>query len=414
MKKTITLLVFLIAVALQLQAQSKQPKQLGLPGDNLNLYAALKVFQESKTLEDFEKAINDPEQKINNLDLDGDDQIDYINVVDKVKDDVHSITLRVNINSKEQQDIAVLVVTKESNNQVYIQVVGDEDLYGKDYIIEPNYAKEGTPNPGFRSDFDDEYIPAERRVVSYVEVASWPIVQYIYVPTYRPWISIWGWNRYPGWWRPWRPYSWHWYYGYHYNFINIYFGNYSRSSFYRNKHWYNWNYGNNGWRSRSVVYINRYQQGFYRNTYSRPQSLQEGYRVSRDRVPMNMRPVAVPSTRPNYNDQRPTTRPNLSDRDRPYSRPEVNNRPSRPIQETRPQTRPTPEVRPAGRDRVERPSTSPAGRERQRPEARPSPPNQTNRPVARPNPPQRTAPEARPSNNGRGNRNGTGTTRNND
>jgi len=409
MKKTITLLVFLIAVALQLQAQSKQPKQLGLPGDNLNLYAALKVFQESKTLEDFEKAINDPEQKINNLDLDGDDQIDYINVVDKVKDDVHSITLRVDINSREQQDIAVFVVTKESNNQVYIQVVGDEDLYGKDYIIEPNYANEGRPNPGFRSDFDDEYIPAERRVVSYVEVANWPIVQYIYVPTYRPWISIWGWNRYPGWWRPWRPYSWHWYYGYHYNFINIYFGNYSRSSFYRNKNWYNWNYGNNGWRSRSVVYINRYQQGFYRNTYSRPQSLQEGYRVSRDRVPMNMRPVAVPSTRPNNNDRRPNSRPNWSDRDRPYSRPEVNNRPSRPIQETRP----TPENRPAGPDRVERPSTRPAGPDRQRPEARPSQPNQTNRPVARPNPPQRTAPEARPSNNGRGNRNGTGTTRNN-
>eukprot|EP01041_Mallomonas_annulata_P032219 gene32219-54661_t len=129
MKKTSTLLVFLLAVAFQLQAQFTQPKQLGLPGDNLNLYAALKLFQESKTLEDFEKAINDPEQKINNLDLDGDDQIDYINVLDKVKDDVHSITLRVNINSREQQDIAVFVVTKESDNRVYIQVVGDEDLY---------------------------------------------------------------------------------------------------------------------------------------------------------------------------------------------------------------------------------------------------------------------------------------------
>ena len=92
MKKTFTLLVFLIVISIQLQAQSKQPKSLGLPGDNLNLYAALKVFQESKTLEDFEKSINDPERKINNLDLDGDDQIDYISVIDKVKDNVHSIT----------------------------------------------------------------------------------------------------------------------------------------------------------------------------------------------------------------------------------------------------------------------------------------------------------------------------------
>lgn len=373
MKKTFSLLVFLIAVAVQLQAQSTQPKSLGLPGDNLNLYAALKVFQESKTLEEFEKTINDPDQKINNLDLDGDNQIDYITVVDKVKDDVHSITLRVDINSREQQDIAVFVVTKEANNRVYIQVVGDEDLYGKDYIIEPNYASEGTPNPGFQSDFDDEYIPAERRTVSYVEVATWPIVQYIYVPTYRPWVSVWGWNRYPGWWRPWRPYSWHWYYGYHSNFINIYFGNYSRGSFYRNSNWYNWNYGNNGWRSRSVVYINRYQQGFYRTTYSRPQSFQEGYRVSRDRVPMNTRPVSVSNNRPSYNNQRPNSRPSVNDRTRPYTRPD-----------------------------------------RQRPEVRPSQPNQPNRPVVRPNPPQRTSPEARPGNSGRGNRNGTGTTRNND
>lgn len=321
MKKTFALLVFLISVAVQMQAQSKQPKQLGLPGDNLNLYAALKVFQESKTLEDFERAINDHERKINNLDLDGDDQIDYISVVDRVKDNVHSITLRVGVNSREQQDIAVFVVTKESDNRVYIQVVGDEDLYGKDYIIEPNYATEGRPNPGFRSDFDDEYAPAERRTISYVEVASWPIVQYIYVPTYRPWVSIWGWNNYPNWWRPWRPYSWHWYSGYHYNNFNIYFGSFSRSSFYRNRNWYNWHYGNNGWRSRSVVYINRYQQGFFRNTYNRPQSFQEGYRVSRDRLPMNSRPVSVNFSRPNYNDRRSNTRPDWNDRNRTYSRP---------------------------------------------------------------------------------------------
>jgi len=406
MKKTFTLLVFLITVVIQLQAQSKQPKSLGLPGDNLNLYAALKVFQESKTLEDFEKAINDPDQKINNLDLDGDNQIDYINVVDKVKDDVHSITLRVDINSREQQDIAVFVVSKEANNRVYIQVVGDEDLYGKDYIIEPNYANEGRPNPGFRSDFDDEYIPTERRVVSHVEVASWPIVQYVYVPTYRPWISIWGWNRYPSWWRPWRPYSWHWYSGYHYNFINIYIGNYSRGSYYRNKNWYNWNYGNNGWRSRSVVYIDRYQQGFYRTTYSRPQSFQEGYRVSIDRVPMDRRQASVNISRPRINDRRPNSRPDWNDRDRPYSRPEVNNRPSRPFQETRP----TPENRPSVPNRVEQPRTRPDGPDRvERPSTRPSGLDRIDRPSRRP-----ADSEARPGNNGRGNRNGTGTTRNND
>ena len=92
MKKTAILMAFFLAAVIQVQAQSQTPKSLGLPGDNFNLYAALKVFQESKTLEAFERSINDPEKKINNLDLNGDDQIDYIRVEDKVKDNVHSIT----------------------------------------------------------------------------------------------------------------------------------------------------------------------------------------------------------------------------------------------------------------------------------------------------------------------------------
>jgi hypothetical protein len=39
---------------------------LGLPGDNLNLYAVLDVF---KTVEEFERAINTRDANINNLDL---------------------------------------------------------------------------------------------------------------------------------------------------------------------------------------------------------------------------------------------------------------------------------------------------------------------------------------------------------
>ena len=43
---------------------------LGLAGDNLDLYAVLTLFQKSKTIEDFEKSLNDQTTKINNLDLD--------------------------------------------------------------------------------------------------------------------------------------------------------------------------------------------------------------------------------------------------------------------------------------------------------------------------------------------------------
>src|SRR5215203_2911079 len=46
-----------------------QPKEdttalLGLAGDNLDLYAVLDVFQKSKTIEEFEKSLNDEKAKI--------------------------------------------------------------------------------------------------------------------------------------------------------------------------------------------------------------------------------------------------------------------------------------------------------------------------------------------------------------
>ena len=56
---------------------------LGLPGDNLDLYAVLNIFQQSKTIEDFEKTLNLKETGINNLDLDLNDTVDFVKVVTK-------------------------------------------------------------------------------------------------------------------------------------------------------------------------------------------------------------------------------------------------------------------------------------------------------------------------------------------
>ncbi|MEO7522795.1 MAG: hypothetical protein ABIT58_01800, partial [Ferruginibacter sp.] len=113
---TIAILAFLNFSA-SAQTQQKEQEKLNLPGDNLNLYAALKLFQESKTLEGFEKSLNDSKTRINNLDLNGDGKIDYIRVVDKADGDVHNITMKVAINKDEAQDVAVFVVQKKGNGQ---------------------------------------------------------------------------------------------------------------------------------------------------------------------------------------------------------------------------------------------------------------------------------------------------------
>ncbi|MDZ4330200.1 MAG: hypothetical protein U0945_06410, partial [Flavobacterium sp.] len=79
MKKLILSLVFLATTLFSVPLFSQidnRPVALGMPGDNLNLYAVLDIFQKSKTLEEFERAINDKDTNVNNLDLNNDGYVD--------------------------------------------------------------------------------------------------------------------------------------------------------------------------------------------------------------------------------------------------------------------------------------------------------------------------------------------------
>ena len=109
-----TLAVFASA-SLAISAQDYPEEYLGLPGDNLNLYSVMNLFQESETLEKFEQKLNSEELMINNLDLNGDNLIDYITVSDYVDGNAHNIVLRAALNRNEQQDVAVFVVENMSN-----------------------------------------------------------------------------------------------------------------------------------------------------------------------------------------------------------------------------------------------------------------------------------------------------------
>ncbi|MEO6670814.1 MAG: hypothetical protein ABIN36_15145 [Ferruginibacter sp.] len=291
----------LFSFGLFAQTAPGEKEKLNLPGDNLNLYAVLKLFQESKTLEGFERSLNDSTTRINNLDLDGDNKIDYIRVVDKPDGDVHNITLKDAVSKTEEQDIAVFVVQKKGNGQANIQLIGDEDLYGKNYIIEPNTdiatTSSETPNPGYTNTAtlaNGETVPVQ--TTTEYEIASWPVVQYIYVPTYTVWESPWSWSYYPDYWRPWRPHYWHYYYGYQFNYQPYYYGHYRRWNSYRVPGWYGRYYGSN-FRSRSPYVQRRYQEGYYRRTYARPQSARNGATAFRRDNPQ----APVAHALPNFN-----------------------------------------------------------------------------------------------------------------
>jgi len=271
--KQLSALVLLFSLSLGLNAQDYGNEKLNLPGDNLNLYAVMDLFRSSETLEGFERSLNAEDSKINNLDLNGDNLIDYIKVIDYVDGEDHTIVLQVAINAKENQDVAVFTVFKDKQGQVLVQLIGDEYLYGKDYIIEPNYAE--TPNPGYAG--DTRVVNGQTVVVTrttYVEVQAWPVVRYIYLPSYRIYRSPWYWGYYPSYWDPWHPYYWDYYYGYQAHYYPRYYGYYHHVNHYRYPR-YTHNYYDRHRVYSSTVHNYR-ESGRYKETYSRPDQREVG------------------------------------------------------------------------------------------------------------------------------------------
>jgi hypothetical protein len=270
MKKLITtsIIAVLAVIGSTIMAQDEPDEYLGLPGDNLNLYAVMDLFQKSETLEGFERSLNDENNRINNLDLNGDNLIDYIKVVDYVDGEVHTIVLQAVLGRKESQDVAVFTVQRLRDGSVQIQLTGDELLYGRNYIIEPIYAE--TPNPGYTGRRDNVTVVR----TTYVEVATWPVVRFIFLPNYVIWRSSWYWGYYPHYWNPWRPYYWHYYYGYHYHWYPDYYSHFHRYDHHRYDRWNDFYFHNKRAYSHNVH--KRIDAGDYRVTYSRPEQRRDG------------------------------------------------------------------------------------------------------------------------------------------
>lgn len=255
----LTLLVQLSALNLWAQNESSG---LGLPGDNLNLSAVLDIFQQSKTLEAFEASLNSNENKINNLDLNDDGMVDYIKVLDYKEGRLHSIVLQTDLSANESQDLAVIYVKKKLNGDVDIQIVGDEDLYGQDYVIDvSDQDEEGTPNPGYAGNTNNDNIYYNNGMSFY----NWPIITYMYDPFYDPWYSPFRWGYYPSGWFGWRPFFWNDYYFHCYNVYSWYWPHYyysGRNRFYRQHR----NYALDNRKQSRIIAQNR-QNGIYEKSY---------------------------------------------------------------------------------------------------------------------------------------------------
>jgi len=179
MKKRFTACAVLLATmtvfgALSAQEEISVSATTSEAADGLDLAAVGQLFKDSENLEAFEKALNDSATGVNNLDLDGDGKVDFIRVVEETAEGVHLIILQVPVAQDEFQDVATIEVEKTGEDQVNMQVHGNDILYGPDYFV----------------------------TVSDVHIHHWPIIALIYRPAYRPYRSVFHFGLYPRWWRP--------------------------------------------------------------------------------------------------------------------------------------------------------------------------------------------------------------------
>ena len=208
--KKIPALLGLIAVLLLNAgtARSQDADSTGLPGDNFSLQGALEMFKKAASPEEFEKMINDGNNNVNNLDLNGDGELDYVRVIDKSEKDVHAFVLQVSVSATENQDIAVIELEKDGDESAVLQIVGDEEIYGEQVIVEPSDGTSGEDESPAKNGPSFNY--DETNII--VNVWLWPSVRFVYRPAYVPWASPYrwglnppGWHRHPIAWRVFHP-----------------------------------------------------------------------------------------------------------------------------------------------------------------------------------------------------------------
>lgn len=206
--------------------------------DNLDLRAVASIFGDSKDLADFEFRLNDPKEQISNLDLNNDNQVDYLRVIESIEGNVHLIIIQAVLGHEQFQDVATVEVEKDNNNRMQVQVVGDVYMYGRNYIYEPVYVN----------------VPI--------------IFNLFWVSNYHPYYSSWHWGYYPNYYYGWNPYPIFRYrrhignhinFSYQYNYVrtrrcesayNNYYGR--RSNYYEREN------PNRSFENRNSGYSNRY------------------------------------------------------------------------------------------------------------------------------------------------------------
>lgn len=95
----------------------------------LDLKLAAELAKKAKNAEEFEKQLNTPSSKVNNIDLNDDGKVDYIKVTEYGSGSNRGFSLTTELESGKVQEIATIEFSKQGD-RVDMNVNGNSSLYG--------------------------------------------------------------------------------------------------------------------------------------------------------------------------------------------------------------------------------------------------------------------------------------------
>ncbi len=181
--KTMSLLITLLVVLFTFSAcgddsQVTVEEKLPEASEGLDLKAVGDLAKESANAEDFEKKLNAPEG-VNNLDLNNDKQVDYINVEET--ENPKGFKLVVKLENGEPQEIAQIEIKPINEQRATVNIYGNPNIYGEghhhhsdfdlaDYLLLSYILR---PHPIYVSPFYYGHYP-----MGYVRYVPVPVTRY--------------------------------------------------------------------------------------------------------------------------------------------------------------------------------------------------------------------------------------------
>ncbi|OJX88960.1 MAG: hypothetical protein BGP01_01295 [Paludibacter sp. 47-17] len=138
---TLLVMAFVAGFTQQASARLTVNVRYGNFREYLDLQAVATTFSRSDNIEEFEYRLNDPRNPVSNLDLNNDGYVDYLRVEQYSERNEHVIYIQAVLSRNYSQTVATIYVGRDRFNDEYVQIVGDESIYGYNYIIEPVFRR---------------------------------------------------------------------------------------------------------------------------------------------------------------------------------------------------------------------------------------------------------------------------------